>query len=125
MGNHLSHPSLPAPSAWSDSQLDVCLDQLGTAEGVVQDQEVELAVLRAALMALSSPWVIVGLAAGFSLLAVFEVARLIWYLCTVMLTTVSLWIGSAAGSFVASGKSSGFRLSCWRSRCSGGELLRR
>jgi hypothetical protein len=82
MGNTFSHPSLPAPSAWSDSQLDICLDQLGTAEGVVHDQEVELAVLRAALMALSSPWVIVGLAAGFSLLAVFEVARLIWYLCT-------------------------------------------
>jgi hypothetical protein len=82
MGNNYSHPSLPAPAAWSDSQLDICLDQLGTAEGVVRDQEVELAVLRAALMALSSPWVIMGLAAGFSLLAVFEVARLIWYLCT-------------------------------------------
>ena len=82
MGNTYSHPSLPAPAAWSDSQLDICLDQLGTAEGVVRDQEVELAVLRAALMALSSPWVVVGLAAGFSLLAVFEVVRLIWYLCT-------------------------------------------
>ena len=82
MGNTYSHPSLPAPAAWSDSQLDICLDQLGTAEGVVWDQEVELAVLRAALMALSSPWVVVGLAAGFSLLAVFEVVRLIWYLCT-------------------------------------------
>ena len=45
MGNISSHPALPAPAAWSDSQLDICLDQLGTAEGVVRDQEVELAVL--------------------------------------------------------------------------------
>ena len=82
MGNVPSHPALPAPAAWSDSQLDICLDQLGTAEGVVRDQEVELAVLKATLIALKNPWVVVGLAAGFSFLAVFELARLLWYLCT-------------------------------------------
>ncbi len=70
MCNVPSYPALPAPAAWSDSQLDICLDQLGTAEGVVRDQEVELAVLKATLLALKNPWVVVGLAAGFSFLAV-------------------------------------------------------
>jgi hypothetical protein len=81
MGNVSSTP-LPSPSAWSDSALDVCLDQLGTAEEVVRDQEVEIEVLRATLLALKNPWVVAGLALGFAVLCVFELGRLAWYLCT-------------------------------------------
>jgi hypothetical protein len=81
MGNVASIP-LPTPAAWSSSPLDTCLDQLGTAKGIVRDQEVEIEVLKATLRALKNPWVVAGLALGFAVLCVFELFRLAWYLCT-------------------------------------------
>jgi hypothetical protein len=81
MGNVVSSP-LPSPAAWSSSPLDVCLDQLGTAEAVVRDQEVEIEVLKATLRALKNPWVVAGLALGLAVLCTFELFRLAWYLCT-------------------------------------------
>jgi hypothetical protein len=60
----------------------VCLDQLGTAEAVVRDQEVEIEVLKATLKALKNPWVVAGLALGLAVLVTFELFRLAWYLCT-------------------------------------------
>jgi hypothetical protein len=81
MGNVASVP-LPTPAAWSSSPLDVCLDQLGTVEAIVRDQEVEIEVLRATLRALKNPWVVAGLALGLAVLCVFELFRLAWYLCT-------------------------------------------
>jgi hypothetical protein len=81
MGNVSSVP-LPTPAAWSSSPLDTCLDQLGTAEAVVRDQEVDIEVLKATLRALKNPWVVAGLALGLAVLCVFELFRLAWYLCT-------------------------------------------
>jgi hypothetical protein len=81
MGNVSSVP-LPTPAAWSSSPLDTCLDQLGTAEAVVRDQEVEIEVLKATLRALKNPWLVAGLALGLAVLCVFELFRLAWYLCT-------------------------------------------
>jgi hypothetical protein len=62
--------------------LDTCLDQLGTAEAIVRDQEVEIEVLKATLRALKNPWVVAGLALGLAVLCTFELFRLAWYLCT-------------------------------------------
>jgi hypothetical protein len=81
MGNVSSVP-LPTPAAWSSSPLDTCLDQLGTAEAIVRDQEVEIEVLKATLRALKNPWVVAGLALGLAMLVTFELFRLAWYLCT-------------------------------------------
>jgi hypothetical protein len=81
MGNNYSHPSLPAPAAWSDSQLDVCLDRLGTCESTVRDQEVEIDLLQLALKALAHPWAIVGMAITIAILGLVEICRQLWHIC--------------------------------------------
>jgi hypothetical protein len=81
MGNISSHPALPAPAAWSDSQLDVCLDRLGTCESTVRDQEVEIDLLQLALKALAHPWAIVGMAITIAILGLVEICRQLWHIC--------------------------------------------
>jgi hypothetical protein len=81
MGNNASHQLLPAPSAWTDSQLDVCLDRLGTCESTVRDQEVEIDLLQLALKALAHPWAIVGMAITIAILGLVEVCRQLWHIC--------------------------------------------
>jgi hypothetical protein len=81
MGNNFSHPGLPVPSAWTDSQLDVCLDRLGTCESTVRDQEVEIDLLQLALKALAHPWALVGMAITIAILGLVEVCRQLWHIC--------------------------------------------